>query len=285
MKTNNFLSTNLLAQYNYNKGKVILATQDFYSAFKSRMEATINTKADFLDTLPDTYGEEVPYTKCGSIAVLDFQGFVVPSCSELEEAFFGLISLQDFCEDLQQAVNDESVTQVVINFNSGGGYTMYGEETSDLIQSLKQIKPIYAYTSGLMCSMAYKVACNCTGILASPSSLVGSIGVYCEYVDYTKMLDIQGIVVKTFQGGSEKTIGSPYISLTPDQEKEIQDDINQSWQEFKDVVTANRGPVKQEFMQGQSFKSKEAITEGTNLIDGNINSIGEFLNLLSSSNN
>ena len=43
--------------------------------------------------------------------ILDFKGFTVGSCSELEEMIYGCISLQDFCEDLQAAVEDETINR------------------------------------------------------------------------------------------------------------------------------------------------------------------------------
>jgi len=278
------ISTHLLAEYNYNKNNVILATPDFYNAFKTKIESCI--KADMVDDIVNSIaGDGTPYQVVNGIALIDFAGFTVGSCDELEAYLFGLVSLQDFCDTLQLAIDDESVTCVVINFDSGGGYTSYGDETIELIQNLKMIKPIYAYTCGLMCSMAYQVACNCNAVIASPSSLVGSIGVYAEYVDLTAYNKINGIDVKTFQGGNQKTIGSPYISLTPDQEKQIQDTINQKWDAFKQVVKDNRGDVKEDYMQGQAFTGKDAIKLGTNLIDGNCNSINQFIQLLSENNN
>lgn len=264
----------LRAQYNLNLNKAILAIQPFYAAFKDKF-----TKADMGDDDCD-FTPQAPLL-VGAIGVIDFKGFTVNDCSPMEEAVFGCISMQRFQKDLSALVANEAVSQVIINFDSGGGYIMGVQETAELIQKLKQSKPIYAYTSGLMCSAAYKVASQCTHIVASQSSMVGSIGVYCEYFDYTKALDESGVVVKTFQGGSKKTVGSPYISLTPDQEKEIQDFIDAEWAEFKSVVKQGRGDVQEEFMQGQWFTGKDAMLKGTNLVDGNANCLDEFVKLLS----
>lgn len=292
----NILTTKLLTQYNFNKRRAILATQDCYSAFKTKMESAIKKQDCIDDMLCDSTMEETPYVISGNVAVIDFKGMTVGSCSELEEMFFGLISLQDFCEDLTLAVNDENITSVVINFDSGGGYTSYGDETCDLIQELKLIKPIYAYSSGFLCSMAYKVACNCNEIIASPTALVGSIGTYCEYITYNGASELSsdgitvskldaGITVTTFQGGTEKTIGSETIALSKEQKALIQADILKCTDDFRNLVKSNRGDVKDEFMQGQPFYGKEAIELGTNLIDGCINSLSEFVQLISETNN
>lgn len=289
------ISTNLLAQYNYNKNKLILAMPDYYQAFKSKIEGVLK-KQDF-DFGEPMETEPLPYQVINGIAVIDFCGMTVNKCSELEAYFFGLLSLQDFCEDLKAAVNDELVTQVVINFDSGGGYTMYGEETCELIKNLRTIKPIYAYSSGLMCSMAYKVASCCNALIASPSALVGSINTYCEYTTLNgaselgkdgitvSKFDDFGFTVTTFQGGNQKTIGSEYIALSTEQKAGIIEEINKATLEFKTLVSENRNGVKDEFMQGQAFEARESIEKETNLIDGLENSLSDFIKLLSTKSN
>jgi signal peptide peptidase SppA len=279
------MTSQLLTQFNYNRTKAILSTPFAYETFKSKMEKSIKDKElKKEDAFPGNtivLTPDKPYAQVGDIAILSFSGFTVNDCSEMDEQFFGCISLQGFCDDLEQAVSDDEINTVVIDFDSGGGYTMYGDETAELVKSLSALKPIYAYTSGLMCSLAYKVACNCTKLIASPTALVGSIGVYCEYFDVSEALAKDGIKVTTFQGGSEKTVGSPYIPLTAEQSKAIQADIDNEWNSFKSLVIANRGNVNDAYMQGQAFTGKEAMTLNTNLIDGNVNSLKQFVSLIS----
>jgi len=284
------MTPKLLTQFNYNRNKAILSTPFAYEAFKSKMEKSIKDKEagkkeDSLTGNTIVLTSDKPYSLVGDIAILSFSGFTVNDCSEMDEMFFGCISLQGFCEDLEQAVEDDAVNSIVIDFDSGGGYTMYGDETAELVKSLSALKPVYAYTSGLMCSLAYKIACNCSKLVASPTALVGSIGVYCEYFDYTEAMKNDGIKVTTFQAGSEKTIGSPFVPLTKEQSDAIQAEINNEWASFKAIVTANRGNVNDSFMQGQPFTGKEAMTLNTNLIDGNVNSLKQFVSLISAANN
>ena len=273
-------TTNLLAQFNNNLNKGIWASADYYKSFKQSFET--KTKAD-MTGLDSLFGTPAPYQVVNGIGIIDFKGFTINDANPIEELFFGVISLQNFQKNLAAMVKDDSVAQCLINFDSGGGYVMGGYETQQLISELNQVKPIYAYTSGLMCSNAYFIGSACSKIWASPSSWVGSIGVYCEYFDLTKAMDEAGIKVTTFQGGSEKTVGSPYIPLTPEQSKQIQDDINNQWQEFKQVVRDARGNVNEQFMQGQAFTGVEAVQMGTNLVDGLCNSLTQIVGLISKS--
>jgi ClpP class serine protease len=287
------MTSNLLTQFHYNQQRGMLAMHESYQAFKDSI-----TKADLngFDTTRVLTPENKPYQVIGGIAILDFVGFTVNTASPLEEALLGVVSLQNFCQSLQQAADDDEVNQIVVNFDSGGGYVMYLPETAQLIQSLSESIPVYAYTSGLLCSAAYHAACNCSYIFASPSALVGNIGAYREVMTYngdsetkngiTKtVLPDLGITVTTFQSGLDKTIGSKFVPLTPDQEQQIQSQIQKMGTDFRSLVLANRGTVNQEFMEGMAYTGQEAMDKKTNLIDGTVNSLNDFVQLLYAINN
>ena len=87
--------------------------------------------------------------------------------------------------------------------------------------------------------------------------------------------------VTTIQGGSEKTVFSPYIPFTAAQLKQLQDEIAADYQEFKSAVTSARGNVAEQFMQGQAFTGVEALNLRTNLIDGLCNNISQLVQAIS----
>lgn len=280
----------LLQQFNQNVGKTILALPSTYHAFKAKVESAIR-QDNGLAGNSIVLTSDKPYQVYSGVAVVDFYGFTVNTCDAIEEKYFGCVSLQRFCDTLQQAAVDESVTSIVINFDSGGGYTMYGEETCQLIKDIDTVKPVFAYTSGYMCSMAYKVACNARYIFASPTSMVGSIGSYCEYYTYAGASELgkdgiteskldMGLTVTTFQVGNQKTVGSETIKLSDEQKQQILAELQTHTQTFKDLVKANRSGVTDETMQGQCYLGKEAMAQNTGLIDGNINSLSQLLQLI-----
>jgi signal peptide peptidase SppA len=252
--------------------KPMLATEAGFKAFKS----TFDAKA-LVDVGEMAVSNAPAYRKQNGIGVISFRGFVVNAASPLEEEFFGVVSLERFAKDLKAMMADEDVKQGVIFFDSPGGYTMGVYECAELVKQFAEEKPLYAYTSGLMCSAAYRLASQCSNVFASPSSYVGSVGVYCEYWDLTQAMKMQGVEVKTFQGGSKKTIGSPFISLTKEQEAEIQADIDKEWEAFKSAVRDARGGIKEEFLQGQALTGAEAMDMNTQLVDGLFNSIDDLV--------
>lgn len=275
----------------------MLVTEDSFNAFKTFLEGAI--KADFdpaMFNLPsDT---DKPYTVVNGVAILDFQGITVSDCSDLEALILGTFSLQGFCEDLQMAVDDETVSDIIVNFNSGGGFTQYGDETCELVKSLTSEKPIYAYCGGgYMCSMAYKVASNMSSIVVSPSAYIGSIGGYLQLSTLIGANQLSpdgvtestianfGVKVTTFQSGKNKTQGNEAIELTQEQKQQILKRVNDSVNQFRQMVIANRGDIKQEFMEGDAYTGKEAMDLDTNLVDGLCNSLNEFVQFILNNNN
>ena len=175
----------------------------------------------------------------------------------------GAVDYLDIMADIKAAVADPTVQNILLYFDSPGGMMSGLMETAALISDCE--KPIYAFVppGGMCCSAAYWLAACCDGIFACPSAQVGSIGVYCAYMDLSKMAEEKGIKVKVFSSGIYKGMGVPGTSLTDDQETYLQDRVMQLASEFYDHVTAARdGNVPDSAMQGQSFRAEEAVENG-----------------------
>ncbi|MBO3768647.1 MAG: S49 family peptidase, partial [Candidatus Brockarchaeota archaeon] len=72
---------------------------------------------------------------------------------------------------------NSSIKAVVLNINSGGGSAYAFEQLYYSIRLLSKTKPVVASVSGLAASGGYYLAASANYIYATPSSLVGSIGV------------------------------------------------------------------------------------------------------------
>lgn len=82
--------------------------------------------------------------------------------------------------------------------------------------------PLVAYVEGMACSAGYALACAASRIVASPSSIVGSIGVVTGIVDMTGALAMCGVKVRIIKSGARKSDGSPYEATTRDAEDAYQ---------------------------------------------------------------
>ena len=82
--------------------------------------------------------------------------------------------------------------------------------------------PLVAFVEGMACSAGYALACAAHRIVATPSSIVGSIGVVTGVVDMSGALAMQGVKVRLIKSGARKTDGSPYEPTSREAEASIQ---------------------------------------------------------------
>ena len=85
------------------------------------------------------------------------------------------------------------------------GSIRFLEELANKIRDLA--KPTMAYTDSEMASAAYWIASAADKVVASPSSTVGSVGVYMVVADYSKAAEAQGIKMVVIKSGKFKGAG------------------------------------------------------------------------------
>src|SRR5207245_4125647 len=84
-----------------------------------------------------------------------------------------------------------AVEAILLNIDSPGGGVAVSQEIYTEIRRLrdKKDKIVVAYLSSTGASGAYYVACAANKIVANPGTIVGSIGVIAEWVNYADLLE------------------------------------------------------------------------------------------------
>lgn len=117
-------------------------------------------------------------------------------------------------EDLDRLMNDDKVKAVVLRINSGGGSAYASEQMWRAIQLLKQKKPVVVSMGGLAASGGYYMACGADYIVAEPTTLTGSIGIFGMIPDasglLTEKLGLHFDVVKTNEASDFGSMGRPF---------------------------------------------------------------------------
>ena len=157
---------------------------------------------------------------------------------------------------------DPSVTGLVLNINSPGGFSVGGAEIADAV--FKSAKPTVAWVGGMMCSLAYWIGSQASAVLCTRSAMVGSIGAYVSVVDYHRMLANAGIEVKVFRNaeGAFKAAGMPGAAITDEHAAEFTRQAQRSFDVFRTDVLRARANVPAEAMQGQVFDGQQAKRNG-----------------------
>lgn len=175
------------------------------------------------------------------------------------------------CKDLEKLAKDEDVKAVVIRINSGGGDAYASEQMWHQIVELKKVKPVVISMGGMAASGGYYMSCGATWIVAEPTTLTGSIGIFGTFPDIsnlmTQKLGFKYDEVKT----NKNSTMSIYAQARPFSGEELtllQGYIDRGYALFRKRVADGRHLKVEEvekIAQGHVWLGKDAI--GIKLVD------------------
>ena len=178
--------------------------------------------------------------KAGAVAVIPVFGVITPRPSVYE--YYGLaMSTQTIGRRVREAIADPDVKAIVLDVDSPGGVISGVGELASELRSLRGGKPIVAHADYLVASAAYWIASQAEEIIASPSALVGSVGVYSMHVDQSGWLEQLGLKVSLIAEPAEKIEGNPFEPLGADAEAHMRSIVAQGLKAFRADVAAGRG--------------------------------------------
>ena len=222
------------------------------------MAASLRGLVDRGGFLPKQASESPLLTIEDGIGVVAIEGPILRKPDLFARIFFGATSSEDIGEALREAGERDDIKAVFLNIDSPGGTVAGTPELAAAVKALNGSKPVYAFSSGLMCSAAYWIASQARAIYATPSAQVGSIGVVQAVIDNTAALDKAGLKVEVFSVGKYKAMGAPGTPLTDDQRELIQSNLAEIAAEFHDAVLSRGRAIPAEAMEGQTFSGKQA---------------------------
>src|SRR6204780_5536444 len=195
------------------------------------------------------------------IAVVDLDGVI--------------LSPQPVVGQLKKFADDSSIKAIILHVNSPGGGVAASEEIYREVKRIREEKKkrVVVSIETVGASGAYYIASASNKIYADNGSIVGSIGVIAEWVNYgdlCKWAKLKSIVFKT---GEFKDTGNPARDLTPAEQAYMQSLIDDMFGQFIQAVADGRGmkfdDVKA-IANGKVWSGKEALS--MKLIDD----VGDF---------
>lgn len=204
-------------------------------------------------------------TMGAGVAIIPLYGPIVPKAGLLTD-MSGATSVQSFMSAVRQAVSDSEVKAIVLDVDSPGGLIDLVPEAAAELRDMRGSKPIVAVADTLMASAAYWLACQADEVVASPSSNVGSIGVYTEHDDISVAMELAGVKPTLISAGKFKTEGNEFEPLSDEAMRHIQSLIDDAYGLFVADVAKARGAtpdaVRNGFGQGRLLTARGSVTEG-----------------------
>jgi len=169
--------------------KVVLSNQLIDSlAYKADMESFFKEKLglkkeDDLKTADVNDISSIPASKAklskDKIAVLYAEGEIIPD--EAENVFTtgsSSITAKKYVEEINKLRDDENVKAVVFRVNSPGGSAYAAEQIHHAVKALNEVKPVVISMGDYAASGGYYISAPARKIVAEPTTLTGSIGIF-----------------------------------------------------------------------------------------------------------
>ena len=186
-----------------------------------------------------------------------------------------ILSPQPVVGQLKKFGDDSSIKAIILHVNSPGGGVAASEEIYREVKRIRteKKKKIVVSIESVGASGAYYVASASDKIYADQGSIVGSIGVITQWINYGDLLKwakLKDTVIKT---GEFKDTGDPARDLTPAEQAYLQSLLDNMFGQFIKVVADGRG-LKYEDVKslanGKVWTGEQAMS--MKLID----SVGDF---------
>lgn len=232
-------------------------------------------KFGFTDMLAQLFGETPKaYVAEDGTGVIPIAGVIGKNLTPIEK-MTGAVDVTDVSNSIDNMMADPQVRRIAFQVSSPGGTVTGVEELANKVRNIN--KPTMAYTDTEMASAAYWIGSAADKVVASPSSTIGSIGVYMTVADMTEMAKAQGIKMVVIKSGKFKGAGIPGTSLSEEQVTNLQEGVDAIHADFKAAVLQTRKLVNAADMEGQVFSGKQAAAKG--LVTGLADSFSEAVQM------
>jgi len=162
------------------------------------------------------------------IAVVDLEGVILSPKSTVDQ--------------LKKYADDDSVKAIILHVNSPGGGVAASEEIYREVRRIRDEKKkrIVAAIESVGASGAYYVSSATNKIYADEGSIVGSIGVISEWVNYGDLLHWAKLKAIVMKAGEFKDTGNPTREMTPSEQQYLQSLIDNMHSQFIQAVADGR---------------------------------------------
>jgi protease-4 len=191
----------------------------------------------------DSFEEKIiSGTDRDKIAMISIDGVI---SDETNDSFFGPSKESPISyvkENLKIIERDKDVKGVILKINSPGGTVTASDIIYHEILEFRNRsnKPVMTVFVDVGASGAYYIAMATDIVAAHPTTVTGSIGVVLQGFNVKEGMEKIGVKDQSIVSGANKTIGSPFLELSPEHKTILQGIVNSMYDRFFTVVKNGR---------------------------------------------
>ena len=178
--------------------------------------------------------------------------------------------VDDMRAALQQARDDSRVKAIVLEIDSPGGEVTASDAIYSALVKVRARKPVVVYMDSLTASGGYYVSCGGKFLMASETTITGSIGVIIQTLNYEQLFNKIGLASVVFKSGKFKDMLNGARPITPEERELVQSFIMKTYDKFLGIVAKERNLpadlLRNTIADGRILSGKDALEH--KLIDG-----------------
>ncbi|MDO5980366.1 signal peptide peptidase SppA [Flavivirga spongiicola] len=194
------------------------------------------------------------------IAVIYAEGDIIYGEGDEETVGQGIMNAS-----LKEAREDDRVKAIVLRINSPGGSALASELIWREIELTKKVKPVIVSMGDVAASGGYYIACNADKIIAEPTTITGSIGVFGVLPNGKQLAENMGINAEQVITNKNAVSYSFFEPLNDEQRAFIKEGIVDIYELFTNRVAVGRNMTQDDvkaIAQGRVWTGVDALSNG-----------------------
>lgn len=199
--------------------------------YKDNDELRVTKESDYARVSPESVGLNMGER----IAVIFASGDIVSGSSGSET-----VGSDSVARELKKARDDNSIKAIVLRVDSPGGSSIASGVISNAVEAAKRKKPVVVSMGDLGASGGYYISANASRIVAEPSTITGSIGIFAGKPVMKGFYDWLGISPQYVTKGKNAGLLREDVPFTTEERARFQALIQAGYDDFLNAVAKGR---------------------------------------------
>jgi signal peptide peptidase sppA, 67K type len=188
--------------------------------------------------------KNTPKDKSGNIVAVYYASGEITDYSGSSASEEGIVGTK-VIRDLRKLKENDDVKVVVLRVNSPGGSAFASEQICHAVKELKTKKPVIVSMGDYAASSGYYMSCMADTIVAEPTTLTGSIGVFGMIPNLKELSEKVGLTFDVVKTNKFADLGVIMRPFNQDEKALIQMSVAQSYDTFISRCAEGRHMTKE----------------------------------------
>ncbi|RPD99069.1 signal peptide peptidase SppA [Aureibaculum marinum] len=203
---------------------------------------------------------KVKSSSTDKIAVIYAQGEIIYGKGTVD-----VIGQESIIKALSKTRKDDKIKAIVLRVNSPGGSALASDLIWRELELTKKEKPLVVSMGNYAASGGYYIACNADEIIAEPTTITGSIGVFGMIPNFSELTEKIGINAEQVGTNKNSFAYSPFEPISEEFYNVTKEGVEDIYKTFVSRVAKGRKMTEAQvdsIAQGRVWTGAEAIENG-----------------------